>query len=94
MVIHAYPPYESTEYLRNNILLPFAGVYDILVCTTIVENGLDIPRVNTIIVRDVHMFGLSQLYQLRGRVGRAGAPAYALMFYTGKFVWSWVSFLL
>jgi len=59
------------------------GVYDILVCTTIVENGLDIPRVNTIIVRDVHMFGLSQLYQLRGRVGRAGAPAYALMFYSG-----------
>ena len=69
MVIHAYPPYESTEYLRNNILLHFAGVYDILVCTTIVENGLDIPRVNTIIVRDVHMLGLSQLYQLRGRVG-------------------------
>ncbi len=54
---------------------------DILVCTTIVESGLDIPRVNTIIIEDSQKFGLSQLYQLRGRVGRAGIQAHAWLFY-------------
>jgi len=54
---------------------------DILVCTTIIESGLDIPRVNTILVEDAHRFGLSQLYQLRGRVGRAGIQAHAWLFY-------------
>jgi transcription-repair coupling factor (superfamily II helicase) len=54
---------------------------DILVCTTIIESGLDIPRVNTILVEDAQKFGLSQLYQLRGRVGRAGIQAHAWLFY-------------
>jgi len=55
--------------------------YDILLCTTIIEIGLDIPNVNTIIIDDAHQFGLSQLYQLRGRVGRADRRAYAYLFY-------------
>jgi transcription-repair coupling factor (superfamily II helicase) len=54
---------------------------DILVCTTIVESGLDIPRVNTILIEDSQKFGLSQLYQLRGRVGRSGIQAHAWLFY-------------
>jgi len=57
------------------------GEADLLVCTTIVESGLDIPRVNTILVEDAHRFGLAQLYQLRGRVGRSGVQAYAWLFY-------------
>jgi transcription-repair coupling factor (superfamily II helicase) len=64
------------------IVLGFSsGEADILVCTTIIESGLDIPRVNTILIEDAHRFGLSQLYQLRGRVGRAGIQAHAWMFY-------------
>lgn len=57
------------------------GKIDILVCTTIVENGLDVPNVNTLIVHDSTRFGLSQLYQLRGRIGRGGQHAYALFLY-------------
>ena len=57
---------------------------DILVCTTIIESGLDIPRVNTIIVEDSQLFGLSQLYQLRGRVGRSGVQAHAWLLYPSK----------
>jgi transcription-repair coupling factor (superfamily II helicase) len=57
------------------------GEADLLVCTTIIESGLDIPRVNTILIEDAHRFGLSQLYQLRGRVGRAGVQAHAWLFY-------------
>tara|TARA_Y100000589_G_scaffold17770_1_gene14693 strand:- start:4098 stop:4973 length:876 start_codon:yes stop_codon:yes gene_type:complete len=52
-----------------------------MLCTTIIESGLDIPRVNTIIIEDAHKFGLSQLYQLRGRVGRSGIQAYAWLLY-------------
>ncbi len=55
--------------------------YDVLVCTTIVESGLDIPNVNTIIINNAHRFGLSQLYQLRGRVGRSNRQAYAYLLY-------------
>ena len=55
--------------------------YDILVCTTIIESGLDIPSVNTIIIDDADRFGLAQLYQLRGRVGRSEIQAYAYCFY-------------
>src|SRR5699024_6799162 len=55
--------------------------YDILVCTTIVESGLDIPNVNTIIINDSDRFGLAQLYQLRGRVGRSDRQAYCYCFY-------------
>ncbi len=53
------------------------GTLDVLVCTSIVESGLDFPRANTLIVDQAHMFGLGQLYQLRGRVGRSHRQAYA-----------------
>lgn len=60
------------------------GDAEILVCTTIIESGLDIPRVNTILIEDAQKFGLSQLYQLRGRVGRAGIQAHAWLFYPNQ----------
>jgi transcription-repair coupling factor (superfamily II helicase) len=58
-----------------------AGKHDVLVCTTIIESGLDIPNVNTLLVERSDRFGLAQLYQLRGRVGRAGRRAYAYFLY-------------
>jgi transcription-repair coupling factor (superfamily II helicase) len=58
-----------------------AGRFDVLVCTTIIESGLDIPNVNTMVVERADRFGLSQLYQLRGRVGRAGKRAYVYFLY-------------
>jgi transcription-repair coupling factor (superfamily II helicase) len=69
---------ETTMLAFNN------GEADILICTTIIESGLDIPRVNTIIVEDAHRFGLGQLYQLRGRVGRSGIQANAWLLYPSK----------
>jgi len=57
------------------------GYIDVLVCTSIIESGLDIPNVNTIIIRRADRFGLAQLYQLRGRVGRGAVRAYAYLFY-------------
>lgn len=57
------------------------GEVDVLVATTIIENGIDIPNVNTIIVNDADRFGLAQLYQLRGRVGRSNHQAYAYLLY-------------
>src|SRR5205807_3238474 len=56
----------------------YDGKYDVLLSTTIIESGLDIPTANTLIVHRADMFGLSQLYQLRGRVGRSKTRAYAL----------------
>jgi transcription-repair coupling factor (superfamily II helicase) len=55
--------------------------HDVLVCTTIVESGLDMPTVNTLVVDRADMLGLAQLYQLRGRVGRRGSRAYAYLLY-------------
>ncbi len=64
------------------VMLGFAqGEADILLCTTIIENGLDIPNVNTIIIDRADTFGLGQLYQLRGRVGRGANRAYAYLLY-------------
>jgi transcription-repair coupling factor (superfamily II helicase) len=57
--------------------------HDVLVCTTIVESGLDMPTVNTLVVDRADMLGLAQLYQLRGRVGRRGQRAYAYLLYPG-----------
>src|SRR5213075_3585110 len=56
-----------------------AGKIDVLVCTTIIESGLDIPNANTIIIDRADRFGLADLYQLRGRVGRAEHKAYAYL---------------
>ena len=58
--------------------------YDILVCTTIIESGIDISNANTLIVYDADNFGLSQLYQIRGRVGRSNKIAYAYLLYDNK----------
>lgn len=69
------------EELESTMLAFSSGEAEILLCTTIIESGLDIPRVNTILVEDAQKFGLSQLYQLRGRVGRAGIQAHAWLFY-------------
>ncbi|KAI5072409.1 hypothetical protein GOP47_0012515 [Adiantum capillus-veneris] len=60
------------------------GESQLLLCTNIIESGLDIRRVNTIIVEDIHLFGLAQIYQLRGRVGRADKEAHAYLFYPQK----------
>jgi transcription-repair coupling factor (superfamily II helicase) len=66
----------------EQIMIDFMdGDCDVLVCTTIIESGLDIPNVNTLIVKDANNMGLSQLYQLRGRVGRSNRIAYAYFTY-------------
>ncbi len=77
-VAHGQMPEASLEktMLRFN-----SGVTDILVCTTIIESGLDIPRANTLVVDDAHELGLAQLYQLRGRVGRREEQAFAFFLY-------------
>ena len=78
MVGHGQMPEDQLE----KVMIGFSnGVYDVLISTTIIENGLDIPNANTIIVNNAAFFGLSQLYQLRGRVGRATQQAYAYFFY-------------
>jgi transcription-repair coupling factor (superfamily II helicase) len=71
----------SEERLERLMLEFMEGEYDILVSTTIIESGLDIPNVNTMIVEDADKFGLAQLYQLRGRVGRSNRVAYAYFMY-------------
>ena len=66
----------------ENTIIDFVNYeFDILICTTIIETGIDIPNVNTLIVIDADRFGLSQLYQLRGRVGRSNKFAYAYLMY-------------
>ena len=71
-----------SEVLEQIMLDFYEGKYDILLSTTIIEAGLDFPNVNTIIVDEGERFGLAQLYQLRGRVGRAQRHAYAYIFYS------------
>ncbi|MBR3872916.1 MAG: transcription-repair coupling factor [Clostridia bacterium] len=69
---------QMKENALEDVMLDFyAGAYDVLLCTTIVESGLDVPDANTLIVFDADRFGLSQLYQIRGRVGRSNRQAYA-----------------
>ena len=67
----------AASRIDNAMTAFYGGRYDILLSTSIIESGLDMPRVNTLIVHRSDMFGLSQLYQLRGRVGRAKVRAYA-----------------
>ncbi|MEG1911343.1 MAG: DEAD/DEAH box helicase [Cloacibacillus sp.] len=72
----------TSEAALEKTMTDFAGGrIDILLCTTIVESGLDIPSANTLIVDDAHELGLAQMYQLRGRVGRREDQAYAFLFY-------------
>ena len=73
---------QMDEVALEDAVMTFAeGKSDVLVCTTIIENGIDIPNVNTLIVVDADKLGLSQLYQLRGRVGRSSRLAYAYFTY-------------
>src|SRR5699024_7793829 len=73
---------KMNEAELENIMFAFLeGEYDVLVSTTIIETGVDIPNVNTLIVNDADRMGLSQLYQLRGRVGRSNRVAYAYFTY-------------
>ncbi len=69
----------SEDALERAMLDFMAHKYDILLATTIVENGLDIPNANTMVINRADRYGLSQLYQLRGRVGRSDRPAYAYL---------------
>lgn len=75
---------QSATVLEESMEQFSEGTYLILLCTSIVESGLDIRRVNTIIIEDVQLFGLAQLYQLRGRVGRSDREAHAYMFHPSK----------
>ena len=77
---HAHGQMDEDELER--VMRRFIGhEFDVLVSTSIIENGLDIPNVNTIVIDRADMFGIAQLYQLRGRVGRSDRPAYAYLFY-------------
>ena len=80
VVVYAHGQMQERQLER--IMLDFVnGDIDVLVSTTIIETGLDIPNVNTIIIQDADRMGLAQLYQLRGRVGRSSRTAYAFLMY-------------
>ncbi|MBQ8087533.1 MAG: transcription-repair coupling factor, partial [Clostridia bacterium] len=71
---------QMKEHALEDVMLDFYdGKFDVLLCTTIIEAGLDVPRANTLIVCDADRFGLAQLYQLRGRVGRSNRLAFAYL---------------
>ncbi len=79
-VISAHGQMNKSEL--EEIMIKFINRdYDVLVCTTIIETGIDIPTVNTLIIIDANNFGLSQLYQIRGRVGRSNVIAYCYLTY-------------
>ena len=69
----------ETRVLEQTILAFFEGLIDVLVCTTIIESGLDVTNANTIIINNAQSFGLAQLYQIRGRVGRGNKQASCLL---------------
>jgi transcription-repair coupling factor (superfamily II helicase) len=76
---------KMNEKEMERVMLDFIEFkYDVLVATTIIENGIDIPRANTIIINRADAYGLSQLYQLRGRVGRSNRRAYAYLLIPGE----------
>lgn len=78
----AYAHGQMSEKQLEDIMMDFTNhEIDVLVATTIIETGLDIPNVNTMIIHDSDYFGLSQLYQLRGRVGRSNRTSYAFLMY-------------
>ncbi len=73
---------QMREHELERIMADFInGEIDVLVSTTIIETGLDIPNANTMIIHDADRMGLSQLYQLRGRVGRSNRTSYAFLMY-------------
>ena len=72
----------TKEELEDRMIAFINHEYDILICTTIIETGIDIPNANTLIILDADHFGLSQLYQIRGRVGRSNKIAYAYLMYS------------
>jgi len=77
----------TKDQLENKMNDFINGKYNVLICTTIIETGIDIPNVNTLIIIDADRFGLSQLYQIRGRIGRSNKIGYAyLMYNKGKFL--------
>ncbi len=79
-VAHAHG--QMSERQLEDIMSQFLqGEFDVLICTTIIESGLDLPNVNTIIVEDADKMGLAQLYQIRGRVGRSNRVAFAYLTY-------------
>ena len=79
-IVYAHGGMSKNELER--VMLSFINhESDILICTTIIETGIDIPNVNTLIILDADRFGLSQLYQIRGRVGRSNKIAYAYLMY-------------
>ena len=81
-VVVAYAHGRMREHQLEQIMYDFInGEIDVLVSTTIIETGLDIPNVNTMIIHDADRLGLAQLYQLRGRVGRSNRLAYAFLLY-------------
>ncbi|MBU0687514.1 MAG: transcription-repair coupling factor [Candidatus Margulisbacteria bacterium] len=69
------------DQLEKNVIDFFQKKYDLLLCTAIIESGIDMPNVNTIIIDNADRLGLAQLYQLRGRVGRSATRAYGYLFY-------------
>ncbi len=85
----AYAHGQMSERQLEDIMQQFLDYeYDVLVCTTIIESGLDIPNVNTIVVENADRMGLAQLYQIRGRVGRSNRLAYAYLTFTREKVLS------
>ncbi len=73
---------QMDEHKLEQIVQDFwEGDYDVLVCTTIIESGIDMPTVNTLVVERADLLGLGQMHQLRGRVGRSGSRAYAYLFH-------------
>jgi transcription-repair coupling factor (superfamily II helicase) len=77
---------QMAEGMLERVMLDFdAGLFDVLVCTTIIESGLDIPNANTMLIVRADTFGLAQLYQLRGRVGRSDRRAYAYLLHRRGF---------
>ncbi len=80
-VVHGQMDRESVEEVMEKF---YDGDINVLVCTSIVENGIDIPNANLIIVENANNFGLSQLYQIKGRVGRGDRIAYAYLLYKGE----------
>ncbi len=76
---------QMDEHELERVMLSFVeNEFDVLLCTTIIESGVDIPNVNTVIIDHANNFGLTQLYQLRGRVGRSNHRAYAYLLYDDK----------